>query len=141
MPTYVFMLENDGKLPVGIRETLVRILPGYAGKKIRMTIEEAKTKRSLNQNDYYWAAIVPHVRQVRADNGDPVTVELCHEDLLSEFAPRIQHKKVSGEKVDYFRPMRSSEMNVQEMADYITCITAAMAQFGNPVPLKEGGYQ
>lgn len=135
MTTYTFCILADGKLPQGIRETLARVFPSFAGKKVRLSIGEAKDKRSLSQNSYYWAAIVPHVRQVRFEMGDPLSLEQVHEDLLAQFAPLVQGKTIKGNL--YSRPMRSKEMNVQQMAEYITAITALMAQFQHPVPLQE----
>lgn len=135
MITYTFCMLENGKLPLGIKETLARILPSFAGRKVKMSIAEAKEKRSLDQNAYYWVAIIPHIRQVRFDAGDPVTLDQCHEDLLEEFAPRVECKRFGGE--GYTRSMRSKEMSVPEMANYLTAITARMAQFGNPIPLNE----
>lgn len=130
-----FYITPEGKLPIGIKETLARVFPSYAGKKLRLSIVEAKDKRSLDQNAYYWVAIVPHVRKIRFDMGDPVSLENVHEDLLAEFAPMVWRSKLLGKS--YQRPMRSKEMNVEEMANYITAITARMAEIGNPVPVKE----
>lgn len=138
MNTYTFCMMPDGKLPMGMKETLANVFPSFAGKKIKLSIAEAKERRSLDQNAYYWAAIVPHVRHVRFDMGDPLSDEQVHEDLLSQFAPRKTAKRMDGST--YIRPMRSKEMSVQQMAEYITAITAMMAQFGSPVPLKEGEY-
>lgn len=125
-------------MPSGIKETLARIFPTFAGKKIRLSIDEAKDKRSLDQNSYYWSAIVPHVRHVRFEMGDPLSIEQIHEDLLSQFAPVKTAKKIDGSS--YMRPMRSKEMSVQQMAIYITAITAIMAQFGHPIPIKDEAY-
>lgn len=135
MSELCFTVLDSGILPDGIRATLARIFPGYAGQRLRMTIEVAKEKRSLSQNSYYWTAIVPHVRKVRADLGDPISIQAVHEDLLAEFAPIKQSKKLNGDI--RLRPMRSKEMSVNEMSQYVTVITAAMAQFGYPVPLME----
>lgn len=135
MTTLTFYMQDDGKLPVGIRESLSHMLPKFAGKKLRLTLVEAKEKRSLDQNALYWAAIIPHVRQVRFDAGDPVSEEQVHEDLLSEFAPRVESKKLDGSIV--IRAMRSKEMSVPQFSDYVTAIIARMAEFGNPLLIME----
>lgn len=135
MNTYTFCMLENGKMPEGMRLTLANIFPSFAGKKLKLTIAEAKEKRSKSQNDYYWTAIVPHVRKVRFEMGDPLSTEQVHEDLLAQFAPGKEAKRLDGQS--YNRPMRSKEMSVPEMAEYITAITACMAQFGNPVPTKE----
>ncbi len=135
MNTYSFCILPDGKLPEGMKATLANVFPSYAGKRIKLTVAEYKEKRSLNQNSYYWSAIVPHVRRVRFDMGDPLTIEQVHEDLLAQFAPSAMAKCLDGRK--YARAMRSKEMSVAEMAEYITAITACMAEFGHPVPIRE----
>jgi hypothetical protein len=135
MNTYSFCVLENGKLPEGIRNTLANIFPSYAGKRLKMTISEYKEKRSLDQNAYYWSGIVPHVRKVRFDMGDPLTIEQVHEDLLAQFAPGKEAKRLDG--APYNRPMRSKEMSVGEMAEYITAITACMAEFGHPVPTRD----
>lgn len=101
---------------------------------MRLVIEEAKDKRSLGQNSYYRGFILPHVRQVRFDGGDPISLDQAHEDLLEQFAPHVEGATLLGKK--YSRPKRTHEMNVEEMANFITGITAQMAQFGSPVPME-----
>lgn len=130
-----FHVLPNGRLPEGIKHSLGHIIPSLAGKKVRLSIGEAKEKRSLDQNAYYWSAIVPHVRKVRFDMGDPLTIEQVHEDLLAQFAPAANAKRIDGK--GYSRPMRSKEMSVPEMADFLTAITACMAEFGDPVPMME----
>lgn len=125
------IVGKDGKLPEGIRQTLANIIPSYAGKQITLTIAEKKEKRSLDQNSYYWVAIVPAVRAARLEMGDPLSMESVHEDLLAQFAPTVQGKKADGSV--YTRPMRSKEMSVAQMAEYMTAITACMAEFGYPI--------
>lgn len=137
MTKLTFIVMPDGKLPIGIKETLARIIPDYAGKKMTLEITEAKDKRSLDANAYYWGVIVPHVRKVRYEAGDPLSVDAVHEDLLAQFAPLVDGKRLDG--TEYKRNMRSKAMNVAQFAEYCTAITATMAEFGSPVPL-EGGY-
>lgn len=128
------MLEN-GKMPDGMRATLANVFPSYAGKKIKLSISEAKEKRSLDQNSLYWASIVPHVRKARFDMGDPLSIEQVHEDLLAQFSPTIGCKRADGTK--YIRTKRSKEMSVQEMATYITAISGFFATMGYPVPVQD----
>lgn len=139
MSTYTMMIQQDGKLPPGMKETLSKVFPSYAGKKIRLSISEAKEKRSLDQNALYWVAIVPHVRHVRLDMGDPQTLEQTHEDLLAQYAPTIKSKRLDGTL--YTRPMRSKEMSVDQMAKYITAISGDMACLGFPVPTKDYDHE
>lgn len=132
MSTYTFHMLDNGKMPEGMRATLSRIFPSYAGKKISLSIREAKEKRSLDQNSYYRGVILPHVRQSRFDMGDPMSLDAAHEDNIKSFAPVVECKDLFGNT--YTRPLRTHEMSVAQMAEFITAITATMAQFGYPVP-------
>ena len=115
-----FFVTSDGKLPEGVRETLKWLIPTFAGKQVELTLGEAKDKRSLEANSYYWAVILPHVRKVRFENGDPVSEEAVHEDLLVEFAPRVE--AVGIKTMLSTRPMRSKEMNVHQFSHvWIAC--------------------
>ncbi len=132
MKTFSFQVQDNGKLTDISRQIMANIIATLAGKRIKISVSEWKEKRSLDQNALYWAAIVPHVRKVRFDNGDPLTTEQVHEDLLAQFAPSVTMKRLDS--TIYTRPMRSKEMSVPEMAAYITAITETMAAFGFPVP-------
>lgn len=132
MKSFSFQVQDNGKLTDASRQIMANIIATLAGKRIKISVSEWKEKRSLDQNALYWAAIVPHVRKVRFDNGDPLTIEQVHEDLLEQFAPAVEAKRLDG--TVYTRPMRSKEMSVGQMAEYITAITACMAEFGYPVP-------
>lgn len=135
MSTYTFCMLETGKMPDGMRTTLANVFPSYAGKKIRLSIDEAKEKRSNDQNSYYWSAIVPFVRYARFEMGDPLSLNAVHEDLLKQFAPTVTVRGLNGEA--YTRPMRSKEMTVSQMAAYITAISGTMASMGYPVPVRE----
>lgn len=109
-------------------------IQGYIGQRVAIEIRPAGKKRSNQANAYYWAVIVPHVRNFRLEQGDPVSIEQVHEDLLQDYSPTTTGRRLSG--AGYIRPLRSSEMSVQQMNDYITAITATMAQMGAPVPME-----
>lgn len=138
MTTLNLVVQDNGMLPEGLRKTVSNILHSFSGKKVKLTIIEAKEKRTLDQNSYYWGVIVPHIRKVRYDMGDPLTKDQVHEDLLEQFAPSTSCKRLDASF--YSRPMRSKEMSVEQMAAYITAITGTIAEFGHPVPILEGMY-
>lgn len=134
MRTIHAKLLDGGKLPEGAKSALATILPEFAGKEVSITIKEKKERRNNDQNAYYWGVIIPHVRKVRAEHGDPVSEDVVHEDLLFEFAPRVEGKALKTDNGK--RPMRSKEMSVKEFSEYVTVITATMANLGFPVPLE-----
>ena len=126
-----FTVQQDGKLPPGIRQTLANVIPSYAGKRVRMDIAEAKEKRSLDQNSYYHAAIVPHVRKVRFEMGDPLSLDQVHEDLLQQFSPTVTAKRADGST--YTRPKRSKELSVEDMRQYLDAIIGFIGAMGYPL--------
>lgn len=134
MRNLTFKVLDTGKLPEGVKHTLSVLFPTYAGKVLRLSISEAKDKRSLDQNSYYWVAIVPHMRKYRFECGDALSIEQVHEDMLEQFAPLVTAKRPDGRL--YTRSKRSKEMDVSEMAQYITAITAWLATEGWPVPME-----
>jgi len=135
MPSYTFYMQEDGKLPASIRQTMVNVCPTFAGQKVRLSIAEAKDKRSLDQNSFLHGVVIPHVRMARLDMGDPITLDQCHEDLLAQFAPTVTAKRLDGSI--YARPMRSKEMNVEQMALYLTAIQGFMGEMGYPIKERE----
>ena len=58
----------DGRLSKN-RQSLNNALKEFEGKKITISIELAKKKRSSEQNRYYWAGVVPIVQQGLKDAG------------------------------------------------------------------------
>jgi len=98
MNTLYCKMLDDGKLPDGAKSALATLLPKYAGKEISITIAEKKDKRNLEQNKFYWKVIVPHVREVRAKHGDMVGEDTAHEDLLFEFAPRLEGRCIKTDR-------------------------------------------
>lgn len=130
--SYSFFVTDQGMLPTSIRQTLANVVPLFKGMKVKLTIALHKDKRSLSQNDYYHAAVIPAVRLARFDMGDPVTLDECHEDLLAQFAPAVTARKSDGGA--YARPKRSKELNTEEFANYITAIQGFFGQLGHIIP-------
>lgn len=128
MPKFSFIVTPEGKLPVGIAKTLTLRLKELSGKKASIELAEAKDKRSLDANALYWSVVLPLVRSFRLEQGDAVSIEDCHEDLLSEFAPLVERKSLDGSTK--FVPMRSKHMNVEEFSKYILSIEVRLNEFG-----------
>jgi len=133
-----FIVTPQGLLPEGIRDTLKRVIPTFAGKRMWLELREFKEKRSLDQNSYYRGVVLPHVRMVMFEAGDANTVDYWHEVLLSSFAPLVDVVNIHGEVTK--QPQRTHLMDVETMNKFITAISAEMATRGYPVPIKEGIY-
>lgn len=81
MTTLSFQMTPEGKLPEGIKVTLARSLPAFAGRKMRFTFEEAKKQRSIKQNRFYFGPMINAVRLWLLDNGSVFSASDVHEYL------------------------------------------------------------
>jgi hypothetical protein len=70
----------DGKLPEGVKKDLAAEIPRHKDKWVVFTLEPINT-RSNNQNSFYWAAVVPMVRDKLIEYGNSVDDEDTHEFL------------------------------------------------------------
>ena len=113
---------------------LSTFMHAHEEKEVRIILSENTKRRSLNQNSFYWGVIIPLVRQFRTGNGDTVSADQVHEDLLNEFSPTMVSMTLTG-KV-FYRHKRSHEMSKPEMSDYIAAITARLAEFGHHIIMQ-----
>lgn len=70
MISLTFQVTPEGKLPVGVKETLARMIPEYAGKAMNMTFGLAKKGSSNSQREYYFAVIVPAWQKILHEASD-----------------------------------------------------------------------
>lgn len=82
MPTLTFCMTEEGKLPIGIKESLARMLPAYAGKKMRMVIEEYKETTSDKQRRYYFGVIVKAYHRHFALQGRHIEERQLHDTMM-----------------------------------------------------------
>jgi hypothetical protein len=131
----VFSTVINGKLSSQARQVIINALAKLEGLEAHITISERKAKRSLSQNDLYWAVIVPTARMAYLDMGEALSVEQTHEALLLQFAPTAEVKLLDhGVKVT---AKRSKHMTKEEMTTYIEAITAQLAVFGYSIERQQ----
>lgn len=134
MREYNFMVPDNGKLTDGARQIMANVIATFAGKHIRITVAEKKEKRSLDQNAYYRGVVLPHVRRVMFECGDARSLDDWHEVLLLSFSPLVNVTALNGDSV--LLPERTHKMSVEDMAKFITLVSAEMAMRGEPVPVN-----
>lgn len=135
MPKLTFICSPEGKLPNGIFTILTSQIKTLAGKKCTIELLEAKDKRSLAANAYYWGVIIPTVRTFRLEQGDARSPDDIHEDLLSVYSPLVERKALDCSVK--MLPLRSSAMSVEEFYKYCLNIEVALADFGIVLPTHE----
>lgn len=98
--------------------------------RYRVTIEEAKPKRSDPQNRYLWGVVYPTI--LAAGKLDGWSNEDLHTYLLGE---HFGWELVKGFGAKRQRPIRrSSKLSKLEFMDYIAFIQQRMAEHGIYVP-------
>lgn len=64
------------------RPLIIKALKAFEGVNITLTIQKTGKKRSVEQNSYYWAVIVPFWKQIFLDEwGDCYSTDATHEFL------------------------------------------------------------
>ena len=106
---------KDGRL-VANRAALSRSLADYEGKEVIISIRERKNTRSNLQNAYYWAAVVPIVRDAMRDAGHRLTIEEMHLMLRAKFLNEPLHLG-DGTFIDQIRSTTS--LTKSEFSNYI----------------------
>lgn len=74
---------RDSKLFLDKGEKFKQYLAGLNDKRVQVTVEKIKHKRTNNQNQYYWGVVVKLIAQHTGH--DP---EQIHELLKMKFSPR-----------------------------------------------------
>lgn len=77
-------------------------LSSLAGKRIAVTIEEAKNIRSLKANNYYWSTVLP---LLAAENEQ--TPEEVHDAMCALFLPNEQ------KRVEFFNKLTGESLTVE----------------------------
>lgn len=120
-----FFITEQGKLPEGIKNTLARIIPTLAGKKVRLTLEEAKDKRSLQQNSYWFAMLDKYVVPVFREAGSNWSDFDIHEEIMKELGYEKAMVKPNGEIVA--KRLHSSEFNTKAWEEFMERARAHLA--------------
>ena len=79
MREFFFKVLDNGKLPDGIKKTLANVIPTYAGKYMKLTIEEKRESPSDRQRRYYFKVIVPAFMK-HFDNG--LNKDQMHDSMM-----------------------------------------------------------
>lgn len=107
MVALTFQVTPEGRLPEGIKDTLKRLIPEWAGKKLTMTLVPYKKRASNSQREYYFAVIVPAWQTILHETQDEYyDKDEAHDYLMEEIGGWFKPLK-KGEK----HPKRRSYMD------------------------------
>lgn len=87
-----------GRIHVSDHRSYEHHIKALEGQSVKLSLEPAGKKRSQRQNDYYWAVVVPLVRDGIFDaTGDIFTHEEVHEFLKGKYNTVPVVNKTTGE--------------------------------------------
>lgn len=133
-------VEPGGKLKPDAPTVWAATLAPWAGKRVVVTVETERQRRSVQANARYWACVVPLFQQVWSDArvraGLPgYTREEVHEVLVQVVAG-CEDGPLPGSRVR----VRTSEMDSPTFAKYVQrCEELAWQQYQVQVP--DGDWQ
>lgn len=86
-------------------------------KEFTFTLEKKRSKRSNQQNKYYWCVVVPLVKQGLTELGHLIDLERTHEFIKGEF----NYKEIVNEKTGEVKrlPNSTTELTKTEFSDMI----------------------
>jgi ABC-type taurine transport system substrate-binding protein len=119
---------KENKLFVDKSEQFKQHLVSLNGKRVQVTVEKIKHKRSNNQNQYYWGVVVKLIAQHTGH--DP---EQIHELLKSKFSPRWNFQVGRGW---LGIPTSTTRLDTLEFVEYTEkCRMSANEFLGLQIPL------
>jgi len=105
----------------GLWTALRTLVPG----RYRVTVTEAKSTRSIEQNSRYWGYVLPTIaEQVTDEIGKKYSAEIWHEYFKQEFIGIVElpNERVVGKS--------SRKLSVTEFADFMTQVEAWAVERG-----------
>lgn len=117
----VLHMDDVAKVKSAVKE--------LAGKIVVMTVEPHRQARSLSQNAWYWACIVPAIaQQLSMMAGHEIDPETAHDVLKSAF--------IGTEDTPLGKAPKSSKaLDIEQFSDYCEKIRAyAATEYGMFIP-------
>jgi len=93
----IFSKVVDGKLRRN-RKTLTDAIQAFEGKEVLITIERKRSKRSNEQNRYYWGLVIPLIQDRLNELGHRYTKDQTHENLkmwMADYAPDVMLTEIT----------------------------------------------
>lgn len=140
---YTGTVADDGKitLPGRVKSDLARL---FSGREIVVTFERKRSRRSKNQNAYYWAVVVQMICEAMNQNEDNVLPQEVHEFLKHRFL-KIQKIDHDTGEVLYEFSRSTTGLKTFEFSLYLDQCIQFGAQFLNitipPPHVQSDEYQ
>ncbi len=113
-------IDSEGVLKIIKRREFDLCLKTSPKGRYLLHLEKIYRKRSLNQNAYYWAVVVPIVRDGLFDVGYKLSLEQSHEYLKEEFLKQEIINNNTGEIKTINRS--TTELKTVEFMEFIDSV-------------------
>jgi hypothetical protein len=112
------------------------ILESMEGKELVVTLSEYQTKRTVQQNRWYWGVVIPTIiRFLLEESSREYTKEDIHDYMVTELLrPRINTRDILDRQVITYEVKRVSAMTTKEFADFVEKIQQHWAERGLVIP-------
>lgn len=112
---------------------IVRGLGSLEGKKVEVTVQKLRKRRSNPQNAFYWAVVVEYFWQGLRDLGHEVSKDDAHEILKLKFLKTHVMNDDTGEVIEFTKS--TSALTTSEFMDFIAqCQQYAMETCNVNIP-------
>lgn len=119
------------------RTQLVKLIHGLKDGRYQVEFSSL-SKRSLPQNKFYWALVIPMIQQGIEDLGTELTKEETHEFLKSKFNSEELVNTETGEVLSI--PRSTTVLTKEQFSNYIEKIQRFASEFLNIV-IPDPGVQ
>jgi len=118
---------KNGHLSKSVRNKIASELLQFEGKKVTVTIQKLKSKRSIQQNRYWWLAMTI------LGNELGYSKEETHELMKFKFLKRERVIEKTGEILEYIES--TTTLSKSDFADMVTDMVRWAASMGIVIPL------
>jgi hypothetical protein len=118
---------KNGHLSKSVRDKIALELQQFEGKRVEIRIEKLKSKRSIQQNRYWWLAMTILSGELGYSK------EECHELMKFKFLKRERVFEKTGEVLEYIES--TTTLSKSDFADMVTDMVRWAASMGIIIPL------
>jgi len=124
-----FLFTSDVKennLQMNVRRSIAEKLPYFNGKRVEIIIRKLSSKRSIQQNRYYWAACTIIANEIG------LSKEEVHDILKFKFLQEERVIEATGEIVICFKS--TAKLNKSDFADFMDSVIRWAAEMNIYIP-------
>jgi hypothetical protein len=129
---YYGQVSEDGLLKITNRKQFDIDLKRYAGKDVEIVISKKKSKRSNQQNRYYWGVVVGMIQQGLKDIGYDFDKQKTHDFIKGNFCYKDSVDEQTGE-IRFREPISTTEMSKIEFEEMLSRLKIFAAEYLNTV--------